>query len=120
MTLRTITGIKSQFVGFTRNVTITIGDLVIRVKFYIIDTPGLKVVLGIPVFRKARITFRYLSDFEGGAVFAQLIDPSTGVITSVRINKETGQAASHREETNSRRAGIITELTDKADFDLEN
>ena len=72
MALKTITGIKSRFIGYADNIAVTVGDLVVRTRFYIIDIPGTKIILGFPFFRKARLSFRYPSDEEGGPVLAQL------------------------------------------------
>src|SRR6266536_4430484 len=46
MALQTIIRNKSRFVGFTDNVLVTIGNTVVRTRFYIIDCPGIKVILG--------------------------------------------------------------------------
>jgi hypothetical protein len=89
MALRTIIGSKSRFVGFSDNVPVTIGNSIVRTRFYIMDCPGIKIILGFPFFRKARITFRYPRDDEGGPVYALLNDPRTGDITSVKTNPET-------------------------------
>ena len=48
MALRTIIGSKSRFVGFADNVAVIIGNTVVRTRFYIIDCPGIKVILGFP------------------------------------------------------------------------
>ena len=42
--LRTIIRIKSRFVGFADNVTVTIRNTVVKTRFYIIKSPGIKVV----------------------------------------------------------------------------
>ena len=72
MALKTITGTKSRFIGYADNIAVTVGDLVVRTRFYIIDIPATKIILGFPFFRKARLSFRYPSDEEGGPVLAQL------------------------------------------------
>jgi hypothetical protein len=46
--LRTIIRTKSRFVGFIDNVTIIIRNTVIKTRFYIIESPRIKVVLGFP------------------------------------------------------------------------
>src|SRR6266487_176586 len=92
MALRTIVRNKSRFVGFADNVPVTIGNTVVRTRFYIMDCPGIKVILGFPFIRKARVTFRYPRDEEDGPVFALLCDPRTGDITSVKTNTETERA----------------------------
>jgi hypothetical protein len=46
--LRMIIRTKSRFVGFTDNVAVIIGNTVVRTRFYIIESPGIKVVLGFP------------------------------------------------------------------------
>jgi len=92
MALRTIVGNKSRFVGFADNVPVTIGNTVVRTRFYIMDCPGIKVILGFPFIRKARVTFRYPRDEEDGPVFALLYDLRTGDITSVKTNIETERA----------------------------
>ena len=92
MALRTIVRNKSRFVGFADNVPVTIGNTVVRTRFYIMDCPGIKVILGFPFIRKARVTFRYPRDEEDGPVFALLCDPRTRDITSVKTNTETERA----------------------------
>jgi hypothetical protein len=42
--LRTIIRTKFKFVGFIDNVTVTIENTVVRTRFYIIESPGIKVV----------------------------------------------------------------------------
>jgi hypothetical protein len=44
--LWTITRNKSRFIRFTDNVAITIGNTIVRTRFYIIDYTRIKVVLG--------------------------------------------------------------------------
>ena len=44
--LRTIVRNKSRFVGFADNVLVIIGNIVVRTRFYIMDCPGIKVILG--------------------------------------------------------------------------
>jgi hypothetical protein len=92
MALQTIIGTKSRFVGFSDNVTITIGNTVVRTRLYIMDSPRIKVVLGFPFIWKARVMFRYPRDEEDGLVFTLLCDPRTGEITSVKTNIETVKA----------------------------
>jgi hypothetical protein len=46
--LRTIIRTKSRFVRFIDNITITIRNTIIRTRFYIIESPRIKVVLGFP------------------------------------------------------------------------
>ena len=92
MALRTIIGNKSRFVGFADNVPVTIGNSVVRTRFYIMDCPGIKIILGFPFFRKARVTFRYPRDDKDRPVFALLYDPRTGGITTVKTNTETEKA----------------------------
>jgi hypothetical protein len=46
--LRTIIRTKSRFVGFIDNVTIIIRNTIIKTRFYIIESPRIKVVLGFP------------------------------------------------------------------------
>ncbi len=46
MALQTIIRNKSRFVGFTNNVLVTISNIVVRTRFYIIDYLGIKVILG--------------------------------------------------------------------------
>ena len=89
MALRTIIGSKSRFVGFADNVPVTIGNSVVRTRFYIMDCPGIKIILGFPFFRKARVTLRYPRDEEDSLVFALFYDPRTSVITIVKTNNET-------------------------------
>ena len=68
--LKTITKIKSYFIGYADNIAITIKDLVIRTRFYIINILNIKIILGFLFFRKARLSFRYLLDKEGGLILA--------------------------------------------------
>jgi hypothetical protein len=72
MALKTITRIKSKFTRYANNITVSVGDLVVRTRFYIIDILGIKIILGFPFFRQVRVSFRYPSDEEGGIVLAQL------------------------------------------------
>jgi hypothetical protein len=44
--LRTIIRTKSRFVGFIDNVAVIIRNTVVRTRFYIIESPRIKVVLG--------------------------------------------------------------------------
>ena len=46
--LRMIIRTKSKFVGFIDNVAVIIRNTVVRTRFYIIESPGIKVVLGFP------------------------------------------------------------------------
>jgi hypothetical protein len=112
MALRTITGNKSRFIGFADNVPVTIGNSVVRTRFYIMDCPGIKVVLGFPFFRKARATFRYPNDEEGGPVFALLRDPRSGIITSVKTNTETPQARDIQVARSQNATGLIQSDSD--------
>ena len=75
--------------GFTDNVLVIISNTVVRTRFYIIDCPGIKVILGFLFIRKARVMFRYPRNKEDGPVFALLYDPRTRQITSVKTNTET-------------------------------
>ena len=70
MALKTITGVKSRFVSFTNNVTVIISNCVINNRFYIIDAPGIKVILGFLFFYKARVLFRYPRDYNRGIMLA--------------------------------------------------
>jgi hypothetical protein len=45
MALWTIIRTKSRFVGFLDNIAITIKNIVVRTRLYIIDSPGIKVIL---------------------------------------------------------------------------
>jgi hypothetical protein len=92
MALRTIIRTKSRFVGFIDNVAVTIKNTVVRTRFYIIKSPGIKVVLRFLFIQKTKVTFRYLKDEEDGLVFILLYDPRTGVIISVKTNTETEKA----------------------------
>ena len=87
-----IIGTKSRFIGFINNVAITIRNTIIRTRFYIIESPRIKVVLGFPFIQKARVTFRYPKNEKDKPVFALLCDPRTGVIISVKTNIETEKA----------------------------
>ena len=68
--LKIITGIKSCFIGYADNIAVTVGDLIIRIWFYIIDILDIKIILSFPFFRKARFSFWYLLDKEGELVLA--------------------------------------------------
>src|SRR6266536_5390226 len=92
MALRTIVGNKSRFVGFADNVLVTIGNTVVRTRFYIMDCPRIKIILGFPFFRKARVTFRYPRDDEDRLVFALLYDLRIGGITILNTNMKTEKA----------------------------
>jgi len=46
ITLRTIIKTKSKFVGFIDNVAVTIKNTIVRTRFYIIESLGIKVVFG--------------------------------------------------------------------------
>ena len=121
ITLRTIIRIKSKFVGFINNVTVTIKNTIVRTRFYIIKSPGIKVVLGFPFIRKARVTFRYPKDEEDGPVFALLCDPRTGVITSVKTNTETEKARESYLYKAQNQSGIIeSDSEDGYTSDSEN
>ena len=112
MALRTIIGNRSRFIGFADNVPVTIGNAVIRTRFYIMDCPGIKVILGFPFIRKARVTFRYPSIDEDGPVFALLCDPRTGETTSVKTNTETEKARVSMLLRSQNTAGIIESSDD--------
>jgi hypothetical protein len=112
MALRTIIGNKSRFVGFADNVAVTVGNTVVRTRFYIMDCPGIKVILGFPFIRKARVTFRYPRDEEDGPVFALLCDPRTGDITSVKTNTETEKARETYLYKAQNQTGIIESSSD--------
>jgi len=90
--LRTIIRTKSKFVGFIDNVTVIIGNIIVRTRFYIIESSGIKVVLRFLFIRKTKVIFRYLKDEEDGLVFTLLYDLRTGVIISVKTNTETEKA----------------------------
>jgi hypothetical protein len=92
MALKTITGIKSKFAGYADNVAVSVGDLVVRTRFYIMDIPGTKIILGFPFFRQARVSFRYPSDEEGGIVLAQLWNARLQQGTLVQTNFATAEA----------------------------
>ena len=90
--LRTIIRTKSKFVGFTDNVAVIIKNTIVRTRFYIIESPGIKVVLGFLFIQKAKVIFRYLKDEEDGPVFILLCDLRTRVIISVKTNIKTEKA----------------------------
>ena len=66
--LKTIIKIKSRFIGYINNIAITIGNLVIRIRFYIINILSTKIILSFPFFRKAKLSFRYPLDKESKSV----------------------------------------------------
>ena len=70
MTLKIIIETKSHFISYADNIAVTIGDLIIRTWFYIIDILGTKIILSFPFFRKAKLSFRYPSDKEGEPILA--------------------------------------------------
>jgi hypothetical protein len=74
------------------NITIIIRNTVIRTRFYIIESPRIKVVLRFLFIQKARVIFRYPKDKEDRPVFALLCDPRTKVITSIKTNTKTEKA----------------------------
>tara|TARA_R110002033_G_scaffold77013_1_gene128677 strand:+ start:192 stop:494 length:303 start_codon:yes stop_codon:yes gene_type:complete len=55
--LKTITRIKSRFISYANNITISIEDLIVRIWFYIIDIVGIKIILSFLFFRKIRFSF---------------------------------------------------------------
>jgi len=119
--LRTIIRIKSRFVGFADNVTVTIRNTVVKTRFYIIKSPGIKVVLGFLFIQKARVIFRYLKDEEDGPVFTLLCDPKTRVITSVKTNTETEKARESYLYKAQNQSGIIeSDSEDGYTSDSEN
>jgi len=119
--LRTIIRIKSRFVGFADNVTVTIRNTVVKTRFYIIKSPGIKVVLGFLFIQKARVIFRYLKDEEDGPVFTLLCDPKTRVITSVKTNTETEKARESYLYKAQNQSGIIeSDSEDSYISDSEN
>ena len=92
MALKTITKTKSRFINYADNIVITIEDLVIRTRFYIIDIPSTKIILSFPFFRKARLSFRYPSDKESGPVLAQLWNHQLVRDLIIQINFATHEA----------------------------
>ena len=80
---------KSRFIRFINNVTVIIKNTIIRTRFYIIESPRIKMVLRFLFIQKARVTFRYLKDEEDGPVFTLLYDPRTRVIISIKTNTKT-------------------------------
>jgi len=90
--LRTIIRIKSKFIGFADNVAVIIKNTIVRTRFYIIESLGIKVVLRFLFIQKAKVIFRYLKDEEDGLVFILLCDLRTGVIISIKTNTETEKA----------------------------
>ena len=66
-----------------------ISNMVVRTWFYIIDCPGIKVILGFLFIQKARVIFRYPRDKEDRLVFILLCDLQTREITSIKTNIET-------------------------------
>ena len=90
--LKTITGVKSRFVSFINNITVTIGNYVINNRFYIINAPSIKVILGFLFFRKAKVLFRYPRDYNRGIVLAQFWDQRLRDITTVKTNDATEDA----------------------------
>ena len=88
MALQTITKDKSRFIRFANNIAIIIRNTIIRTWFYIIDSFGIKVILGFLFIQKARVIFRYPRNKEDRLVFALLYDPRTGDIISIKTNIE--------------------------------
>jgi hypothetical protein len=105
--LRTIIRIKSKFVGFINNVTVTIKNTVVRTRFYIIESLRIKVVLRFPFIRKAKVIFRYLKNEEDGLVFILLCDLKTRVITSIKTNTEIKKARENYLYKAQNQSGII-------------
>ena len=50
MALKIIIKIKSRFISYADNIAITVGDLIIYTWFYIIDIPGIKIILSFLFF----------------------------------------------------------------------
>ena len=116
MALKTITGVKSRFVGFADNVTVAIGNCVVNNRFYIMDAPGMKVILGFPFFRKARVSFRYPRDYDGGIVLAQFWDQRSRDVTTVKTNDATEDAKDAEALREENGIGMIfSEQTDSED-----
>jgi hypothetical protein len=88
----TITKDKSKFVRFIDNIAIIIRNTIIRTWFYIIDSFGIKVILGFLFIQKARVIFRYLRDEEDRLVFALLCNLRIRDIISVKTNIEIEKA----------------------------
>ena len=70
MALKIIIKTKSRFINYTNNIAIIIRNLVIRIWFYIINILDIKIILGFPFFRKARLSFQYPLDKENEPVLA--------------------------------------------------
>jgi len=70
MALKIITKTKSRFIGYADNIAVTVGNLIICIWFYIINILNTKIILSFPFFRKARLSFQYPLDKEGGSVLA--------------------------------------------------
>ena len=70
MTLKIITKTKSRFISYTDNVAITIGNLIVRIQFYIINIPSIKIILSFPFFQKAKFFFQYPSDKKSESILA--------------------------------------------------
>ena len=69
MALRIIISSKSRFIRFTNNVLVIIRNTIVYTRFYIIDCPRIKIILGFLFFRKVRVIFRYSSNNKNGLVY---------------------------------------------------
>jgi hypothetical protein len=107
MALKSITGAKSRFLGYADNVPVTVGDCIVPTRFYIMDIPGVRVILGFPFFRTARVSFRYPSDAEGGPVYANLWNETTRLVTIIKAAEPTEYARSIEAAKSESRAGRI-------------
>jgi len=84
--LRTIVKNKSRFVRFIDNIIVTIRNIVVRTRFYIIDCPSVKVIPRFLFFRKVRVTLRYPRNKEDRPVYILFYNPRTREIISVKTN----------------------------------
>ena len=55
--LKIIIRIKSRFIDYVNNIAITVGNLIVRTRFYIINILGIKIILSFLFFRKVRLSF---------------------------------------------------------------
>ena len=85
---RTIIKTKFKFVGFINNVIVIIKNIIVRTRFYIIESLRIKVVLRFPFIRKVKVIFRYFKNEEDGLVFILLYDFKIKVIISIKTNIE--------------------------------
>ena len=90
--LRTIIKNKSRFIRFINNITVIVGNTIIKTRFYIINYFRIKVILSFLFIRKARVIFTYSRNKKDKPVFTLLYNPRTRNIISIKTNIKTEKA----------------------------